>query len=245
MNSPTEHSQAVERNRGLHDNFQPTLWRSIMRNTRKIIAGLVTAAALATVGATAYAFPGGGPGSGCAYGAQGAGPMGGGYGPGMMGGGGGPRGGYGPGMMGYGGGYGPGMMGNGGGPRGGYGPGMGWGQGGPAANADARLSFLKNELAITADQDSAWQAYTTQVKKQAESMQALFTQAQSQTAQSGPERLNQRAEFAKQRAANIEAMSTAVKDLYAVLTPEQKAVADQHFGARRFAQNRGGYGRGR
>ena len=77
-----------------------------MRNTRKIIAGLVTAAALATVGATAYAFPGGGPGSGCAYGAQGAGPMGGGYGPGMGMMGGGPRGGYGPGMMR---GYGPGV----------------------------------------------------------------------------------------------------------------------------------------
>ena len=213
-----------------------------MKSSRKIIAGLLLAAGLVTAGAVAYADPEGpgyGPGT-CFYGAQGAGPMGGGYGPGMMGGGWGPRGGYGPGMMGYGGGYGPGMMGNGGGPRGGYGPGMGWGQGGPAANADARLSFLKNELAITAEQDSAWKAYTTQVKKQAESMQALFTQAQSQTAQSGPERLNQRAEFAKQRAANIEAMSTAVKDLYAVLTPEQKAVADQHFGARRFAQNRRG-----
>jgi len=234
-----------------------------MKSSRKIIAGLLLAAGLATTGAVVYADPevngpGYGPGT-CFYGAQGAGPMGGGYGPGMMGyggggygpgmmgGGWGRHGGYGP-MMGYGGGgprggYGPGMM--GGGPRGGYGPGRGWGQGGPAANADARLSFLKNELAITADQDSAWQAYAKQVKQQAESMQALFAQAQSQTAQSAPDRLNQRAEFAKQRAANMEAMSTAVKSLYAVLTPEQKAVADQHFGARRFAQNGRGYGRGR
>jgi len=201
-----------------------------MRNTRKIIAGLVTAAALATVGATAYAFPGGGPGSGCAYGAQGAGPMGGGYGPGMMGGG--PRGGYGPGMM-------------GGGPRGGFGPGMA--QGNPAANSAARLAFLQTELKITADQESAWQAYAKQVKAQAESMQALRTQAAA-AAQTAPERLNQRAAFAKQRAANMESMSVALNDLYAVLTPEQKAIADQHFGGGRMAQGgpRGyGYGRGR
>lgn len=201
-----------------------------MRNTRKIIAGLVTAAALATVGVSAYAFPGGGPGSGCAYGAQGAGPMGGGYGPGMMGGG--PRGGYGPGMM-------------GGGPRGGFGPGMAGAQGNPAANAAARLAFLQTELGITADQESAWQAYAKQVKQQAESMQALRAQAPA-AAQSAPERINQRAAFAKQRAAHMEAMSAAVKDLYAVLTPEQKAVADQHFGGARMSQfNQRGYGRGR
>jgi Spy/CpxP family protein refolding chaperone len=165
----------------------------------------------------------------------------GGYGPGMMGGG--PRGGFGPGMMGAGprGGYGPGM---GYGPRGGFGPGA---QGGPAANADARLAFLKNELAITADQESAWQAFAKQTKQQAESMQALRAAAQA-AAKTAPERLEQRAQFAKQRAANMEARSAALKDLYAALTPEQKAVADQHFGGWRMAQGgpRGyGYGRWR
>lgn len=203
-----------------------------MRNTRKIIAGLVTAAALATVGATAYAFPGGGPGSGCAYGAQGAGPMGGGYGPGMGMMGGGPRGGYGPGMM-------------GGGPRGGFGPGMAGAQGNPAANSAARLAFLQKELGITADQESAWQAYAKQVTQQAESMQALRTQATA-AAKTAPERLNQRAAFAKQRATHMESMSVALNDLYAVLTPEQKAIADQHFGGGRMGQGGPrGYGRGR
>jgi len=199
-----------------------------MRNTRKIIAGLVTAAALAAVGVTAYAFPGGGPGSGCAYGAQGAGPMGGGYGPGM-------------GMMG--GGMGQGMM--GGRPRGGYGPGMMGARGNPVENSAARLAFLKGELKITADQESAWQAFAKQAKEQAESMQALRAQAPA-AANTAPERLSQRAEFAKQRAANMEARSAAFNDLYAALTPEQKAVADQHFGGWRMAQGGPrGYGRGR
>ena len=202
-----------------------------MRNTRKIIAGLVTAAALATVGATAYAFPGGGPGSGCAYGAQGAGPMGGGYGPGMMGGG--PRGGMGQGMM-------------GGGPRGGFGPGMAGARGNPVENSAARLAFLKGELKITADQESAWQAFAKQAKDQAESMQALRAKAPAE-AKTAPERLSQRTEFAKQRAANMEARSAAFNELYAALTPEQKAIADQHFGGWRMAQGgpRGGYGYGR
>lgn len=216
-----------------------------MKNSRKIIAGLLVAAGLATAGAIAYADPEAfGPGwGGCFYGAAGPGAMGGGYGPGMMGGGWGPHGGYGPGMMGYGDGHGPGMMGYGGG----YGPGMAGAQGGPAAYADGRLAFLKTELGITADQESAWQAYAKQVKQQAEGMQALFAQAQSQAAaQSAPERLNQRAEFAKQRAANMESMSTAVKNLYAALTPEQKTVADQYFGGVRVSQNnQRGYGRRR
>ncbi len=129
-------------------------------------------------------------------------------GPGMMG------------MMGYGPGYGrggPGMR--GGGP--GSGPGFS-----PSAMVDGRLAALKSELNITADQESAWQAFATKAKDQVESRQALRGQAAAQ-AQTAPERFAQRAEFAKQRAANIESMSAAVKDLYAALTPEQKAVADQ------------------
>ena len=145
-----------------------------------------------------------------------------GYGPGFGGG---------PGMMGWGGG--PGMMGRPGmGPRGGWGPGAG---ATPAAFVDARLAYLKTELKITGEQDAAWQAYAGQMKQQAERMQALFTQAAT-PAQSAPERADQRAQFAKQRAAAMEANSGALKNLYAVLTPEQKTIADQHFGGPRIGQ---------
>lgn len=129
-------------------------------------------------------------------------------GPGMMG------------MMGYGPGYdrgGPGMR------RGGPGSGPGFS---PSAMVDGRLAALKSELKITADQDSAWQAFAAKAKQQAESRQAVRGQAAAQ-AQTAPERLAQHAEFAKQRAASLDAMTAAVKDLYAALTPEQKAVADQ------------------
>jgi Spy/CpxP family protein refolding chaperone len=180
-----------------------------MRTARNTMIAMLAAAGLA-LATTAYAFP---PGAGPAGGPciQGGGPgMGYGAGPGM-GYGGGPRGG---------------MMGWGGGPRAGYGPGT-------TANAgafvDSRLAFLKGTLGITADQESAWSAYATQARQQAEAMVALRSQAAA-TAQSAPDRIAQRAEFMKQRAANAQSMSAAVKDLYAALTPEQKTLADQYLG---------------
>jgi Spy/CpxP family protein refolding chaperone len=62
--------------------------------------------------------------------------------------------------------------------------------------------------------------------------------------QTAPERLAQRAAFAKQRATNLDTMSAAVKDLYETLTPEQKAIADQRlaFGGMGGPGRRGGRG---
>jgi len=178
-----------------------------MRNNRKILVGLVAAAALAAAGTSVYADP------------QGYGP---GYGPGACAQGG-PGAGYGPGAGR--GGFGPGMMGGRGAGRGGYGM---WSN--PAAAIEGYLASLKVELKIAPDQDRAWQSFSATARKQAESMSArreqMFSQA-SADKQTAPERLAQRTEFAKQGVASMEAMTAAVKDLYAVLTPEQKVLADQ------------------
>ncbi len=218
-----------------------------MKNSRKILIAMLAAAGLAAAGSVVYADPPGGFGAGygpCASGAGGPGAGGGGYGPGMMGYGGGHHGGYGPGMGGGGprGGYGQGMM--GGGPRGGYGPGAGYGAG-PTERSEARLSFLKNELKITADQEAAWDAYAKQVKTRAETMQAFHAQGPI-AAESAAERIEQHAARMKLRADQEQAMSVAVKDLFAVLTPEQKTVANRYFGGTRVGQAGGrGWGRGR
>lgn len=232
-----------------------------MRNSRKVLIGMLAVAGLVAAGSVVYADPPGGFGAGygpCAFGASGPG-AGGGYGPGMMGYGGGHWGGYGPGMghgggprgsygpgMGHGGGprggYGPGMM--GGGPRGGFGPGAGYGAG-PTERAEARLSFLKNELKITANQEAAWDAYAQQAKTRAETMQAFHAQGPI-TAETPAERIEQHAARMKLRADQEQAMSGAVKDLFAVLTPEQKTIANQYFGGTRIGQaGPRGYGRGR
>jgi Spy/CpxP family protein refolding chaperone len=145
--------------------------------------------------------------------------------------------GYGPGS-----GMGPGMM------MGGYGPGYGMG---PQAmfnsrfgNAEENLAALKTELGITAKQDAAWQAFAKNARQQNENRQAWFAKMQqAHSAGSAPELLAQQSEVMKQRQAEMEANAAALKNLYAELTPEQKAVADQRFGG--FGPGCGaGYGRG-
>jgi Spy/CpxP family protein refolding chaperone len=117
----------------------------------------------------------------------------------------------------------------------GFGPGMGMEPGhrpiagvDPAA-IDSRLGDLKAQLKITPAQESAWQAYIGAAKQQAASMQALRAQMQEGTG-TAPERMGQRTELMQQRSAAMSTMTNAFNALYAVLTPEQKAIADQHRG---------------
>jgi hypothetical protein len=116
----------------------------------------------------------------------------------------------------------------------GHGP-MGYGMGpqaygNPSAMADARIAYMKSELKITAAQESAWKAFADQAKQQAEAMQALMTSAQGSAQATAPERLELRNQIMKKRQEQMEKGTAAFKDLYAVLSPEQKALADQGFG---------------
>ena len=125
----------------------------------------------------------------------------------------------------------------------GMGPGMGWGMGpgggwmsgadGGAAVAN-RLSTLKAELKITAEQEKAWSAFADQSQQQFTAMASLRDQmrGQTQNAQSGPasqEFVALRDAMFRLRQAGAEAHAAKLKDLYAVFTPEQKALADQRF----------------
>ena len=132
----------------------------------------------------------------------------------------------------------------------GFGPGMGMGMGhghgpmgggDPAAMVDTHLASLKTLLKINTSQEPAWQAFVTAAKAQAAGMQALHAQMQAGTATTAPERMAQHAAAMQQRSAGMATMSTAFSTLYAALTPEQKAIADQHAG--QMAQR--GMGRGR
>ena len=193
-----------------------------MTTTRKILTGVV-AAGLAAATALAFADPPGGFGpGGWGGGHRGAGMMhqGGGYGPGMMGYGG-QRGGYGPGAT-------------AGAPCEGFGPGAAAGAG-PVERSEQRLSFIRNELKITPEQEMAWNALAEHARAQATAMEAFHAQPAA-AAQSPTERIEQRTARMNLRAKQMTAMSAAVKDLYAVLTPEQKAVADLNFGGRRISQ---------
>lgn len=193
-----------------------------MKRATKVLITVGTALSLGLAAAAVSAQPYG-PG-------WGGGPMGG-YGPGWH------MGGYGPGP-GYG--MGPGMM-------GGYGPGYGMGPramfDGYYGNVDDNLAALKAQLGITANQDAAWQAFTKNAKQQNENRQAWFAKMQqARSAGSAPELLAQQAEFMKQRETELEASAAALKNLYAALTPEQKAIADRSFGGYGPAYCLQGYG---
>jgi hypothetical protein len=219
-------TQAWQKTQSRAAHLEPDqLQENSMKRTTRLSMLAAGVAALGLAASLAVAHPGGyGPGG---YGPGGYGPgagMGPGMGgmhPGMMGAGPGPQGMH-PGMMGAG----PGMM--------GMHPGMmGWGpqamQGADfAAVFDSRLAASKAELKITAEQESAWQAYATQLKTRFETMQA-FRASMHAAAPAGnaAERTEQHAAMMKQRAAMAEQTAKAVKDLYAALSPEQRAIADQ------------------
>jgi Spy/CpxP family protein refolding chaperone len=120
----------------------------------------------------------------------------------------------------------PGGWGMGGGP--GYG--MGPGRGDPAAAVEGRLAYLKTELKITKAQEGAWKKYSDEARKQAESMQATRTAMQGAASANAADRMELHNKLMKNRLEQSEKMTAAFKELYAALTPEQKALADQHPG---------------
>jgi periplasmic protein CpxP/Spy len=118
----------------------------------------------------------------------------------------------------------------------GFGPGMGMGPGhgpmagvDPSAMIDSRLSDMKAQLKITTAQEGAWQTFTAAAKQQAAGMQAMRAQMQ-QDPGTAPGRMAQRSTAMQQRSDAMATMTNAFNALYAVLSPEQKAVADQSFG---------------
>lgn len=145
--------------------------------------------------------------------------------------------GYGPGWgmgggmgSGMGGGWGPGSM-------GGHGMGMGgrgMGMANPTAAIEGRLAYQKAQLKITPAQENAWQAYANVARKQAEAMQNSRNTVLASPPATAAERLELHNKIMKDRLAQFEATNAAFKTLYAQLTPEQRAIADDRavaFGA--------------
>lgn len=179
-----------------------------MKRGTKIAIGVGAALSLG-LAALAGAQPGG-YGSGWSMGAG----MGMGMGQGMMGGGSGMMG-MGQAMMGGG----PGMM--------GMGPEMMDAQG---YGIEQRLAAQKSALKITSDQESAWQAYADVAKTQADARLEQSKAMHGAAPVTAVERFDLHNKFMKEHFQQLEAVNAAFKDLYAALTPEQRAIADQGAG---------------
>lgn len=111
-----------------------------------------------------------------------------------------------------------GMMGGHGAMHGGYGGGIH--RGGPLAFDTARLGQIKTDLAITAGQEPAWNAYVDAVNDGRDLMGAHHQARYDATAGADP-----RATFHEEGLEQMRKLDTATRDLYAVLTPAQQARA--------------------
>ena len=115
--------------------------------------------------------------------------------------------------------------------------------GGRGYGIEERLAAQKSALKIASGQESAWQAYASVAKKQADArleQRKTFSGAAPATAS---ERVDLHNRFMKERFEQVEAVNAAFKGLYAVLTPEQRAVFDQHPGFGSSMHGPGGRGR--
>lgn len=114
--------------------------------------------------------------------------------------------------------------------------------GGPVAMSAQSLAQLKTQLAITAQQEAAWNVFATRAAEQSAVMQATHAQHHQVTDANtaAPDRMAQHLSTMSQHLTGMQAVNAALKDLYAVLTPEQRTIADQRFG--RMGQR--GFGRG-
>ncbi|MBZ0097334.1 MAG: Spy/CpxP family protein refolding chaperone [Sulfuricella sp.] len=104
------------------------------------------------------------------------------------------------------------------------------------AQIDSHLAKMKKDLKIGSDQEEAWSAFAKIIKQQkTEMMSAMQEKMQQRTAkvqpaQAAPDRIGERIQFMKQRVAGMETTAAAMKQLYGVLTPQQKEILDARFG---------------
>ncbi|WP_237246726.1 Spy/CpxP family protein refolding chaperone [Sideroxyarcus emersonii] len=99
----------------------------------------------------------------------------------------------------------------------------------PVANSEKHLAAFKKELKITSNQEPTWGIYVEKTRSSVKDIRDRMNEATHEQPQTAPERFDRHIELMKERLANFEKMDEALKQLYAALTPEQKAIADRHF----------------
>lgn len=98
----------------------------------------------------------------------------------------------------------------------------------PAARAERHLEMLKGELKLTPEQQPLWQAFAEKMKSEAgKGLQAMRAQAADDKL-TAPERMAKMQAMMQERLTAMSGMHESFNRLYEGLTPEQRAVADQH-----------------
>lgn len=109
----------------------------------------------------------------------------------------------------------------------------------PAAFVGERLDYMKYQLKITAEQESLWNAFAEKMQARAgKGMQGMRAAADEKL--SAPERMARMQASMEEHLAALKDTNESFSRLYAALTPEQKAIADQQ--AARMGMGMGGRG---
>lgn len=97
----------------------------------------------------------------------------------------------------------------------------------PAAMAERRLSRLKTDLKITAEQEPLWQSFAQTIKDEAGKGMAVMRDQAKDTTLPAPERMSRMTELMKQRVTAMESVNASFNQLYEGLSPEQRKLADE------------------
>lgn len=107
-----------------------------------------------------------------------------------------------------------------------------------------RQAKLHDDLKITSAQETAWQTFIGKIKPVRPTDMPQRPNKEEWAKQTAPERLDHRMEFLKHAETRLAERTAAVKEFYAVLTPVQQKVFDDHFKQmeqHRFGGHRGGH----
>jgi len=106
----------------------------------------------------------------------------------------------------------------------------------PSERVEARLAYLKTALKITDAQRPQWDAFADVARKQAQDADQRVAQRRGQREEgarpSAIQRLEMRQVRLNAQSQRLGEILTAAKPLYAVLSPEQKQIADGLLAAR-------------
>lgn len=92
---------------------------------------------------------------------------------------------------------------------------------------EQRISDLHDKLMITDQQSSQWNAFAQTMRDNARSTSRKFHDRSSRlSTMNADESMKSYAALAQEHADNMKKLSSAMSDLYAVLSPEQKEAAD-------------------
>jgi hypothetical protein len=114
----------------------------------------------------------------------------------------------------------------------------GWGRGmmmgrqrNMGAMVEGRLAYLKSELAITAGQTAAWDAYASAVKARVDAMKDMHQSMMSAMSEgTAVQRMDARISGMEAMLAAMKELKPATEALYAALTDDQKKIADDLIG---------------